>query len=284
MAWPSLALSTKVIDVSKYQNLKSNTADPAPGRIDYVELANEHPEIKLVISRAAGSWSGIDPDFEHNYDESRRAGFLQAPYVNINPAKRASELNDWWERAIDDRDPQLIVLDCETTGGKTRAQITAHIQERLEWLRRTYPNARVIIYTADWWWRPNVAHGWEGQEIVWAAHYVFFVQDPNGKWRQAWSFEESDPFLPISNSFTPRTPLGFAPANVRGWQLSDKMIIHPISKAPRELPRVDGDYFYTAFIDETFKLEPPDEPTPADPVPIEISYPAGQAEIKIVEV
>ena len=284
MTWTTLSLSTKANDLSIYQNLKRNTTDPASGRVDFFTMASENPEIKLVISRAAGSFSGIDPDFQHNYDQSGLAGFLQAPYVNINPSKSLSDLEDWWKRALDDRNPQLFILDCETSAEKSRSQITAHIQDCLELLHQNWPNAVVIMYTAAWWWNPNVVHGWEGNELFWLAHYPFFTQEEDGDWRTVWTFDEIDPLLPIHNSFTPRIPTGVNPANVVGWQFSDKMIIEPISKPPKDLPRADGDYFTNAFVDMAFDLDVPEPPPPQEPIAVEVIVKAGEAEVTVTEV
>ncbi len=265
MSWPALQKSVKTIDMSIYQNRMRNTSDPASGRTDFAELANEHPEIKVVVSRAAGAWSGPDPDFPHNFEESEQAGFRAAAYVNSNPAKKVKDLLTWWRGNIGVRKPKLIVLDSEITGGQSKTVITKHVQDCQKAIHDTWPSAVVALqYTATWWWNPNINHGWEGDLLVWPAHYPYVVQDPaNGKWHQAFHFEDMDSKLPIHNSFTPSIPLGFSPENVMAWQLTEKGIIEPISRAPNFTPRVDLNYLLLSFFKKVW--QDGDEPSPVEP-------------------
>ena len=300
MSWPALELNEKMFDASVYQNLKRLDPDEnirAAGRIDYAELASENPEVKVVVSRASGSWSGIDPDFEHNYDESELAGFDPAAYVNINPAKSVDFLmNEWWGPAIGDRDPRLIVLDCETNGWRDRdgkwhdrrtpTQVTKHVQDGLKAIRSQWSEAAVWIYSAAWWWDPNIVHGWESGEKFWVAHYIYVVQDSiTGDWRVAYKFTEIDKKLPIDNNFTPYLPQGVTNANAVAWQVSDKGIILPVTQTPKLSPRVDLGYVKVVEHRKVWQpgeIPPNPEPAPI-PVPIEISYPAGQVIITETE-
>lgn len=300
MSWPALELNEKMFDASTYQNLKRLDPDEnvrATGRIDFVELANENPEVKVVISRASGSWSGIDPDFEHNYDESEFAGFDPAAYVNINPTKSVDFLmTEWWGPAIGDRNPRLIVLDCETNGWRDRngkwhnrrtpAQVTRHVQDGLKAIRSQWSEAIVWIYSAAWWWDPNIVHGWESDEKFWVAHYIYVVQDPiTGDWRVAYKFVEIDRRLPIDNNFTPYLPQGVAYDNAVAWQVSDKGIIQPVTQTPRLAPRVDLGYVKVAEHRKVWHPgEIPPDPEPVlFPVDIEIRHKTGQAAFTIVE-
>lgn len=263
MSWPVLEQTVKGADVSRFQNERDNQVNRELGRIDFAELASQHPDLRIIVSRAAGGNSGVDPDFAYNFDESGATGFDQAAYVNSNPARPVSELVSWWKAAIGPRQPKLIVLDSELTGGQPREKITTHVQDCHKAIRDGWPSAVVALqYSGAWWWDPNIIHGWESDLLVWPAHYPYLVELPNGEWRVAYSFEEVDRLLPIHNGFTPKIPLGFQAQNAAGWQFTSKGILQPITKLPGYLPRVDLDYFQKWFHDQIYG---PPAPPPAPP-------------------
>lgn len=161
-------------------------------------------------------------------------------------------------------EPKLIVLASELTSGQGKAKITTHIQDCHKAIKVEWPSAVVALqYTARWWWNPNILHGWEGDLLVWPAHYPYFVQDPDGTWRQAYHFEDVDPILPIHNNFTPVISEGFKPENAAAWQFTEKGIIEPISRMPKGTPRVDLDYLKRWFFNQVYGIvEPPPDPPP----------------------
>jgi hypothetical protein len=266
MPWPKLEDNIRVIDMSREQNWRNNMLDRESGRVDFPELASLHPEIKVVISRIAGGWSGPDPDFQYNHDESEEAGFHTAGYVNANPGKSVSSLLDWWKPAIGDRDVRLLVVAAELTGGQPKEKITAHVRDCHKAVKDTWPEALVIIqYTAAWWWNPNIVHGWEDELIAWVAHYPFFKQSPiNGEWIQAEGFGDVDDLLPIDNNFTPRVPQGMTIDKIGMWQLSEKGIIVPITQMPRGTPRVDLNYMKRWLFNMAYDIPEPPPPPPPD--------------------
>ncbi len=163
--------------------------------------------------------------------------------------------------------------------------VTKDVREGLDFLRTNWPEARVVItYSAEWWWKPHVVHGWEIDEEVWAAQYPYVVTLPDGKQRKAQTFAEMDRLLPIHNNFTPRTITGFQKKNVIGWQFTDFLIVNGIAQANRK-PRTDGNYFLKTWADETFDgITPPDQGDPADPVPLKLIFPKGTVDLTIEEV
>lgn len=286
MPWPALETLVKGTDVSIYQNPMRNTSTPTEGRIDWATKASENPEIRWSICRLSGSSSGIDPDGGYNFDQGLKAGFDMGVYVNMSPTRSVSWLmENWWKPAIGDRDPKLIVLDCESTHGQTPKVITKHIRDALDALKKEWPDAEIWIYSAAWWWNPNVEHGWEGNERFWIAHYIYVVQDPQtGDWRTAFAFSEMDEKLPIHNTFTPRLPKGVGIHQVEAWQCSNKGIIEPITRQPKLTPRVDLDYMKLAAYNRVFQPDQ-DQPDPdPEPVPVEVRVPAGKAKVKVTEV
>lgn len=264
MSWPKLEDNVKAIDVYRGSNPRDNLSNRELGRIDFAELASQNPEIKLVISRISGGWSGPDPDFGYNYDESETSGFRASGYVNSNPGKSISDLMAWWKPTIGDRDMKMIILASELTSGQSKAKITTHVQDCHKAIKDQWPDALVVLqYTAAWWWNPNIVHGWEGDLIAWLAHYPFFTQDESdGAWIQAESFEDVDDNLPISNNFTPRVPEGITPEKVGAWQFSEKGMIDPITKMPKGTPRVDLNYVKKWLFNMAYGIIEPIEPPP----------------------
>jgi len=281
VSWPALSENVKVIDLSQYQNWANSQPDRIPGRIDFEELAVENPDVMVVIIRACAT-SYIDADWEYNWKEAGNAGWKRAAYVNNDPTWKVNgPQGEMWLRALDNKEHLLIVYDCESSFGRSPQQITADIREGLEFLRTNWPEAQVVItYTADWFWKNNIVHGWEEDEKVWAAQYPYMIQREDGSWRVVYSFEEMDPFLPIHNSFTPKVVTGFKKENMIGWQFTSSGVIAPIAQANQK-PRTDLNYFLKEFVDEVWDgviVVPP-----ADPVPLKLTFPKGTIDVTIEE-
>jgi hypothetical protein len=165
-----------------------------------------------------------------------------------------------WKKALDGKDHKLIVYDCESHFGRSPSVITKDIRDGLDFLRSTY-DVPVVIYTAAWFWNSKVEHGWEENEDVWIAHYIFVKQNENGQWVPAERFSEMDPLLPIHNNFTPRIPTGFKVENEIGWQFTSSGIVSPIAR-PNERPKTDLNYFLKKWADDTWDDEAPPPPPP----------------------
>ena len=267
MSWPALSESVKGFDLSQYNNWANSQPDRKPGRIDYEELAVENPDVKIVILRACAT-SYIDADWEYNWKEAGNAGWNRAAYVNNDPTWAVNgPQGEMWKRALDDKEHKLIVYDCESSFGRTPTVITADIREGLAFLRLNYPTAKIVItYTADWFWKNNIVHGWETDEEVWAAQYPYMIQRDDGTWRVVYSFEEMDPFLPIDNAFTPKVVTGFQKKNMIGWQFTSSGIIAPIAQSNLK-PRTDLNYFLKEWADEVWDDDIPVPPIPPNPGP-----------------
>lgn len=264
MSWPALVENVKTLDLSQYQNWANSQPDRVKGRIDFEDLAVENPEVKIIIIRACAT-SYIDADWEYNWRES--AGFHKAAYVNNDPTWAVNgPQGEMWKKALGDKEHKAIVYDCESRFGRSPQTITKDIREGLDLLRTNWPSARMIIYTAEWFWKNHIVHGWEENEDVWVAHYPYMIQRLNGSWRVVYSFAEMDPFLPISNNFTPRVPTGFKKENVKGWQITNSGIIKPIAQSNLK-PRTDLNYFLKEWADETWEddIVVPPLPPPSDP-------------------
>jgi len=277
MPWPELGKLIKANDISIYQNPTRYTSSPEAGRIDFVNYRQRSPEVSLVISRIAGGYSGVDPDFQYNYDSSLEAGFQGAGYMNISPKKSLSTLLSWWKTSLGDRKPKLLFLDCELNGGKEPDVVTRHVQDCLKMIEDNWPESQLEIYTANWWWKPNIIHGWESAYGLWTAHYPYLVQEADGDWRVAWTFEEADATLPIHNSFTPFVAKGWTIDETNGWQFTSSLNNVMASKHGR----IDGDYFLKTWFDGIFEEDDTTPPTGTSDV--EVIYDPNEVEVKLTE-
>jgi hypothetical protein len=268
MSWPALSECVKGFDVWRGNNPDDGRPDRTKGRIDFARLKADNPAVEFIVSRAAGSSSGVDPDYAYNFDESQKAGFKAGAYVNNNAYQTTAFMLELWKRAFDGRDPDLIDHDCESpvnpakpAGGlakvtpqaMTKAVRLEHDAIRIGWAR-----AIVEFYTGKWWWDPSIIHGWEGNEALWDAHYIFTVQDAKGNWRQSFKFEECDRLLPISNKFTPQVPTGFTAASIGTWQMSEygnDIVVHTVD-GRRIKKKIDLNYMLRTRFEQVFGIKP----------------------------
>lgn len=280
MSWPELAKSVKGFDLSQYNNWANSLTNREQGRIDFGQLRARNPDVELAVIRACAT-SYIDADWEYNW-AGAEGNFQRIAYVNNDPTWAVNGAQgEMWKRALGDKDHQVLIYDCESAFGRSLGVVTQDIQEGLDFLRTNFPNAHVIIYTAEWFWRARVEHGWEADEEVWTAHYIYVTQDASGKWRTAVSYAELDPLLPIHNGFTPRLPTGFKQENQVGWQATSSGIIAPIAR-PSLLPRTDLNYFLQTWVDEHLdgEVDPPPDTGPAE---VTITFVEGEIDLTVIE-
>lgn len=191
----------------------------ANGNIRVAELMAKQP--RLVIGRAATG--KVIPEDVYAKTLSSIAGAHVEPYLVVNTTKSLSSSFDVWSAQIGNTRPKAIWMDCERDDGQTKDHITGYLKDVFAEARPRWAWAKAGCYSAAWWWNQYVTHGWEAEIPLWCAHYPFFVQNNDGTWRQAYSFEEVDPRLPIGNTFTPAIPDGWKGiAQPVIWQFSEK--------------------------------------------------------------
>jgi hypothetical protein len=189
------------------------------GNLRVAEIMAKNP--KLIVARAATGQ--CVPEDVYAKAVGAIAGAHVEPYLVVNTTKPMATCFDTWSAQIGSARPKAIWMDCERADGQTKAHITAYLKDVFAEAKRRWTWAKVGCYTATWWWNAWVTHGWEANIPLWTAHYPFFVQNADGTWRQAYSFEEVDPRLPISNGFTPSIPDGWKGiAQPVIWQFSEK--------------------------------------------------------------
>lgn len=289
MTWYPKEDIVRMIDISKYNNPYYSSKlkyQRESGRINFVELGERNPNIKVVIARLAGAWGKVDQDFEYNYDKGGDAGFDMGLYLNTNPYYAAYQMmEDWWMPGIGDREPKLIVIDVETNGWydkkkqktvgkKSKATTTTHVKNTIELVSEQWPKAKLWIYSGDFW-QVELIHGWESHLKFWVPHYptlISYIDHKNRKkWRQFQTFAEADERLPFDGKLSgfPRTVGGVTEEQKIAWQFSDKGLLDPITKPGKLMPNCDMNYLLKSEYERVWGEELP-EPTPdpeIDPEP-----------------
>lgn len=155
-----------VIDVSRYQ-----------GTINFAQLKQNQPpnKVEAVIARATMGASFSDPTFRHNLDGAMEHIGVAGAYLVLHPGTDPRSQVDHFLRFTGGNYGNLpVALDVELDLGQSKAVITDAIVETLRYLRQATGKVP-IIYTANWFWGPNVYHTsslWEPyKNRLWVAHY-----------------------------------------------------------------------------------------------------------------
>ena len=234
-------------DVSRWQ-----------GAIDCSKVADAG--FKYVGIRASVGMHYTDQRFEENFDNATVQGIIPIPYQVIRPDHDVKSNLKRLLDSLNGREATGYVLDVELHGNQDSDTVTHRTYWLLRAMQDEFPDSEIIIYTADWFWTPwigtgrtdNIAAGWPAEYALWVAGYWWpTLQEP-------------------------LTPIGWR--GLRLWEIWQHT----------NRGRTDG---VDGNCDQNF-MKPPlfarlggdSEPPPDDAVPIEISYPAGQAEITITEV
>ena len=264
MSWPFKELTLDAIDWSWWQQ----NADKS--FIDVDAFMAQNPNIKLVILRAC--WVNGNPDKSYSYyfDAFRKHDVIIIAYLWPNPLR--ADMQDRWLVAIGDRIPDGIMIDFELTFYQTDKVLTDNAEQAFE--DAEIFQLPIIGYTRGNWWEIHIKRTVElGKKFI-VAHYPFFLIE--GKWQQCQNHADLHKNLPIGNSFTPY--LGrLKKAQVLGWQVSEKGRLAPYPKA------MDLDSMIKAEIEKMFDVQPEPEPEPETKIPIQLSYPADQVELTVVE-
>ena len=160
-----------LIDVSRYQ-----------GQIDFAKLATNEPpnQVRAVISRATVGTLYGDPTFRHNLDGAMTHIGIAGAYLVIHPDSDAKRHVDNFLRHTGGKYGNLpVAVDVELALGQSASKVTDVVVAVLEHLRQA-TGKLPFIYTANWFWGPNVLHTpsiWEAyKHRLWVAHYNGFLK------------------------------------------------------------------------------------------------------------
>lgn len=239
MTWPR-EYNLHMIDLSKHQ-----------GTPDWNIVKQRNPDIKCIFNRVSVGDYYIDPAFQVNYDGQNNAGFDTGVYFVPHPNTSFVGMKEKFLAGLDGRKPKAIVVDCEK--GKnwimpSKARVIDYTYNTFDWVLREFPNAKILNYTAKWYWQEwigNVSFTNEFPIIIASYPYVY---DSYDGYRQAENFIEIIDALPHLNNF-PLLPSYMT--NVRGWQFSEKGRISGIDTSSTDL-----DLFDPVLYNEIWKEQP----------------------------
>jgi lysozyme len=150
---------TPGIDVSHYQ-----------GEINWHRVAAAG--YRFAVIRATIGDYYTDPRFYVNWRDAKAAGLLVSAYHAVRPGRPVDSQIDRFFDALGYRKADLpLVLDIEKDDGCSPAEITACVRDCLRRVEQR-DDRKPIIYTAAWFWNPNVLPSPEWSEYdLWVAHY-----------------------------------------------------------------------------------------------------------------
>lgn len=234
-------------DVSRWQ-----------GAIDWSKVADAG--YKYAGIRASVGNHYTDPRFEENFDGALMQGIIPIPYHVIRPDHDVKSNLKRLKDSLNGREATGYVLDVELHGNQDSDVVTHRTYWTLRGMQDAYPDAEIIVYTADWFWTPWIGEG-KTDDIAagWPAEYALWVA---GYW---WPTLQA-----------PRIPVGWRGLKLwEIWQHTNRGRIEGIEgnvdqnfMKPALFARLGGDG------------EPPTEPK----IPIEVRIPAGKVDVKITEV
>ncbi len=128
--------------------------------------------IRFAFIRVSDGLTVRDTQFAPNWGGARRAGLRRGVYQYFRPDENAVAQADLVIAAVQ-RDPGELppVIDVETTGGKSPAQLERQVRA---WVARIRSKLGVepIIYTSPAFWEDNVGGADMTALPLWIAHYT----------------------------------------------------------------------------------------------------------------
>lgn len=162
------------IDVSYYQNT-----------IDWRRVRKSG--VLFAFIRVSDGATFADPMFATNWNAARPTGVYRGAYQYFRPDENATAQADLLIAAIR-RDPGELppVIDVETAGGKSAAQIARAIKVWVERVREKL-GVEPIIYTGPDFWKTSVDNADLTSQPLWIAHYTGACPTIPAPWR-TWTF------------------------------------------------------------------------------------------------
>ena len=143
--------------------------------------------VLFAFIRVSDGITFADPMFLKNWVNAKRVGVLRGAYQYFRPEDSATAQADLMIASIkSDRGELPPVLDVETDGGKSPAQIARQIRIWIERVR-TKLGVEPIIYAGPEFWRDRVGGADFTTQALWVAHYTKSCPTVPPPWT-AWTF------------------------------------------------------------------------------------------------
>ena len=143
--------------------------------------------VLFAFIRVSDGATFLDPRFDSNWAGAERAGIMRGAYQYFRPDESAIAQADVLIAALQrDRGELPPVIDVESEGGKSPAQIARAVTLWVERVR-TRLGVEPIIYTGPDFWRTKVGNADLSSQPLWLAHYTTGCPTIPAPWT-AWTF------------------------------------------------------------------------------------------------
>lgn len=191
--WPVMALAAVVafaailVIVMLFRRVEDDLVVDAPGCVDgpmtpgidvsYHQGRIQWPKvekagIRFAFIRVSDGLTVRDTQFAQNWEGARRANIRRGVYQYFRPDENAVAQADLVIAAVERDAGELPpVIDVETTGGRSPAQIERQVRA---WIARIRARLRVepIVYTSPAFWTDQVGGADLASHPLWLAHYT----------------------------------------------------------------------------------------------------------------
>lgn len=152
-------------DISFWQD--DNTTIP---KVDFVKMRTQTQGV--VIRAGQNTW--IDSDVIYNWQAAKEAGLKRGSYWFYDSRSTPQQQADLWKAALGNDLPEWgLWCDLEESyGGAYKGE--SNWKKFVEAVRVLFPNVKIGIYTANWWWSQQTvtqADYWASFPL-WVAQYV----------------------------------------------------------------------------------------------------------------
>lgn len=156
------------------------------GNVDWRRLAQaQHSDFPLcfIFLKATEGGDYADANFRQNLDSARSHGFVCGAYHYFIPTTDAARQADFFIRTVPLQKGDLPpVLDVETTGKKSPAQLRAAVKLWLDRVEAHY-GVKPILYTSYKFKKRYLSDTLFNAYPYWIAHYYVDSVRYEGKWR-----------------------------------------------------------------------------------------------------
>ncbi len=146
-----------------------------------------HAGVLFAVIRVSDGATIPDSMFTKNWSGAKKVGVLRGAYQYFRPDQSAAAQADVMIAALkNDRGELPPVIDVETDGGRSPAQIAQRVEI---WVTRVRTALKVepIIYTGPDFWRDRVGGADLTTQPLWLAHYTKQCPTVPAPWT-AWTF------------------------------------------------------------------------------------------------
>lgn len=156
------------IDVSRWQDSPSTSKDD----VDWFKVVGDSLKPKFVYLRGTIGADSLDVQYENFYPKAKAAGLLVGMYHLIWPGDGyKNEIRDIVAQCKAKDFDLPVALDVEQRHNMTPDELLAYLMNLCDGLMTE--GIKPIIYTANWFWKPNVARSkyWKDFDL-WVASYT----------------------------------------------------------------------------------------------------------------